>query len=77
MKKISLSVPQFAFVVATRAALAAGVALLFSQRLTNDQRRVAGASLMGLGALTTFPAAKLVLKKRTWSQKLRGRFSLT
>jgi hypothetical protein len=49
MKRISLSVPQFMFVVTTRAALAAGVALLFSPRLSKVQRRAAGASLVGLG----------------------------
>jgi hypothetical protein len=64
MKKISMSVPQLMFVVATRAALAAGVAFLFSQKLNNKQRQAAGAGLMGLGALTTIPAAKLVLRKR-------------
>ena len=64
MKKISLSVPQMMFVVGTRAALAAGVALLVSQKLNNRQRRVAGAGLMGIGALTTFPAARFVLKNR-------------
>jgi hypothetical protein len=72
MKKISLSVPQLIFVVATRAALAAGVALLFSQKLNDKQRRAAGASLMGLGTLTTFPAARFVLKKRRpLAQRLR------
>ncbi len=52
--------PQFMFIVATRAALAAGVALLFSQRLSKVQRRAAGASLVGLGAATTLPAIKLL-----------------
>ena len=64
MKKISLSVPQLMFIVATRAALAAGVALLFSQKLNNKQRRVAGASLMGLGAVSTIPAARFAMRSR-------------
>ena len=73
MKKISLSVPQLMFVVGTRAALAAGVALLFSQKLNDKQRRAAGAGLMGFAALTTFPAAKMVLgKRRPLVQKLRS-----
>lgn len=63
MKKISLSVPQLMFVVATRAALAAGVAVLFSGKLSKKQRQVAGAGLIGLGAVTTVPAAKLVLRR--------------
>ena len=73
MKRISLSVPQLLFVVATRAALAAGVALLISQRLSKGQRRVAGASLLGLGAVSTFPAAKFVLNRpRPLAQRLRS-----
>ena len=73
MKRISLSVPQLMFVVGTRAALAAGVALLISQRLSKGQRRAVGASLIGLGAATTLPAAKFVLKRpRPLAQRLRS-----
>ena len=72
MKKISLSVPQLMFVVGTRALLAAGVALLFSQKLNDRQRRAAGAGLMGIGALTTIPAARFVVKgRRPFAKRLR------
>jgi len=45
------------FIVGTRAALAAGVALLFSDRLSRSQRRSIGAALVAMGVATTIPAA--------------------
>jgi len=62
MKAVALDLPAFAFVVGTRAALAAGVALLVSRRLTDGQRRTAGAALVGIGAATTIPAMMSVLR---------------
>jgi hypothetical protein len=55
-KRIDLSLPQFAFVVATRAALGAGIGLLASARLRKRIRKRLGASLLTFGALTTLPA---------------------
>jgi hypothetical protein len=55
-KRIDLSLPQFAFVVATRAALGAGIGLLASARLRKRNRKRLGASLLTFGALTTLPA---------------------
>jgi hypothetical protein len=56
MRTVTLPLPVLGFVVATRAALAAGVALLFGDRLTAEQRRRAGLALVALGAATTVPA---------------------
>jgi len=56
MKKIDLSLPQFYFVVVTRAVLAAGAGLLLAERLRGDKRRRVGLTLVALGALTTLPA---------------------
>ena len=56
MKRIDLSIPQFAFVIATRAALGAGIGLLLSQRLPRKSLRALGLTLVALGALTTVPA---------------------
>jgi hypothetical protein len=64
MKRISLTMPQLAFIVATRAALAAGFALLISRRMGTSQKNVAAAALVGLGAVTTVSAATLVFKNR-------------
>ena len=72
MKTRSLSVPQMLFIIATRAALAAGVALLFSERLKPSTRRATGLALAGLGGLTTVPAAKIAFGRRS----LFSRFGL-
>jgi len=59
-KRVDLSLPQFGFVVATRAALGAGIGLLASARLSRHARKRLGASLLTLGAITTLPALYLV-----------------
>jgi hypothetical protein len=55
MKRLNLPAPAFFFIVATRALLGAGVGLLVSDKLGRKQRRAVGATLVGLGALTTIP----------------------
>ena len=60
MKRLDLSLPELLFVIATRAALAAGVGLLLSDRLRGNKRRKVGLTLIALGALTTLPAAIFV-----------------
>ena len=60
MKKRLLSIPQLMFVVGTRAALGAGVALLASGSMSEAKRRRAGLTLALVGAATTIPAAKIV-----------------
>ena len=60
MRDPMLSFPELMFIVGTRAALAAGVALLVSDRLSRSQRRSIGAALVAVGALTTIPAALAV-----------------
>ena len=62
MKSLTLNVPAFAFIVATRAALAAGAGLLLSSTLSPRQRRSLGAALVGVGAATTVPAVWSVLR---------------
>lgn len=60
MNKLALSVPTFGFVVGTRMALAVGIGLLLSSRLTESQRRVVGFTLVAIGTATTIPAAMAV-----------------
>ena len=55
-RRVDLSFPEFGFVVATRAALGAGVGLLASAGLCKRTRKRLGASLLTFGALTTLPA---------------------
>ena len=52
------------FVVVTRAFLAAGVGLLVAGRLSDRQRRIIGATLVAIGAVTTVPALMAVIGSR-------------
>ena len=63
MRNVTLTLPEFLFVVGTRAMLAAGVAVLAFSKLSDQQRRVVGATLVCIGAVTTIPAAIAVLRK--------------
>lgn len=56
-RKLTLSFPAFGFMVGTRAALGLGIGLLAADKLRRWQRRRIGMALVGLGALTTIPAA--------------------
>jgi len=56
MKSLELDLPTFAFVVATRAAIGAGIALLVSSRIPEERRRTAGLILLSIGAASTVPA---------------------
>ena len=56
MRTLVLNPPTLAFIVATRALLAAGVGLLVSEKLPPARRRAIGAMLIAVGAATTIPA---------------------
>ena len=56
MKKVDLEFPEFLFIVATRAALGAGAALLATRRCSRQGRQRLGAVLFGVGVVTTVPA---------------------
>ena len=64
MTQLNVPAPLIAFVAATRAALGAGLGLLASKKLSRDTRRRVGISLVALGALTTIPAALLLIRAR-------------
>ncbi len=64
MKKRLLSLPQLMFVIGTRVALGAGVALLASRRLSERKRQNAGLALALVGAASTIPAAKIFKHSR-------------
>jgi hypothetical protein len=57
MKNLLFSAPTFGFVVGTRVALAFGLGLLVADKLEPRRRRAIALSLVGLGAVTTIPAA--------------------
>lgn len=65
MRNPELSFPEVLFIVGTRAALAAGVALLVSDRLSRSQRRSIGTALLAVGAVTTVPAAMALFGRRS------------
>jgi len=56
MKQVRLDLPELGMIIATRAMLGAGIALLLADRLTRDQRRAVGATLTVIGLVTTIPA---------------------
>ena len=70
MKTRTLTVPELMFVIGTRAALAAGAALLVSGKLTKKTRQRAGLALMGIGGATTIPAARLFLRSKSVRKRL-------
>src|SRR6478752_3372158 len=69
MRTITLALPQFGFVVVTRALLGAGIALLVAERLPQAHRRTIATGLIAVGAVTTIPAALWV------SRSIRARTS--
>jgi hypothetical protein len=64
MKTVVLGLPTFGFVVATRAALAAGVGLLLANKIPESRRRAIGMTLVSIGAATTIPAVLAILRGR-------------
>ncbi len=62
MMERKLTIADFILIAGTRVALGAGIGLLFSTRLNNDQRKAAGVALAVLGGLTTIPLALNVRK---------------
>lgn len=60
MKEVTLNIPTFGFVVATRAALGVGLGLLLSSRIPASRRRAVGMTLVGIGATATLPAVMAI-----------------
>lgn len=74
MKRLEFSLPEFGFIVTTRAALAAGVGLLAGGALTRRERRLVGFALLGVGAVTTIPAL-LAVRRSLGAEAQRERES--
>jgi len=62
MRSLVMTRPSLGFVIGTRVALGVGVGLLLGARLSNARRERAGRALLAVGALTTIPAALLILR---------------
>ena len=57
MIRADLSLPELGLIAGTRGALGAGIALLVGDRLSAEQRRAVGWTLLLVGALSTIPLA--------------------
>ncbi len=55
MKQHEVTVPEIGLIAGTRALLGAGVALLVCEKLTAQQRRAIGWTLVAVGVVTTIP----------------------
>ena len=64
MKKTDLTLPEIALIAGTRGMLGAGAGLLLADRLSDDQRKAVGWTLLLVGAISTIPLAIEVLGKR-------------
>ena len=65
MRITTLTIPEVGFIAGTRAALAAGLALLLADKLSPSARRTVGITLVTIGVTTTIPAVMLLLGRRS------------
>jgi hypothetical protein len=63
VSRITLPLPVFFGIVATRAALGVGIGLLVADKL-KSKRHAVGVALVTIGAATTVPAAIALLRSR-------------
>ena len=64
MIKTQVSLPELGLVAGTRGALGAGVGLLLASKLSEQQRKAVGWTLVAVGVATTIPLAFEVLSHR-------------
>jgi uncharacterized membrane protein YfcA len=64
MRESQITIPELALIAGTRAAAGAGLGLLLAGRLSEEQRRAVGWTLLMVGLLSTIPLAFEVLGKR-------------
>ncbi len=63
MHETKLTIADIILIAGTRVVLGAGIGLLLSARLNEDQRKAAGLALALVGGLTTIPLALGVIGK--------------
>ena len=59
-----IQLPELALLAGTRGALGAGIGLLLADKLSDEQRKNIGWTLVAVGVLTTIPLAALVFGRR-------------
>ena len=72
MRTLTLPLPMMGFIIATRAALAAGLALTFADRIPRHRRRAVGAALVAVGVATTVPILSWFFQGRRRAQPNSG-----
>ena len=56
--------PELALIGGTRGMVGLGIGLLVADRMSDDQRRLAGRILLAIGAISTIPLAMQVLQRK-------------
>ena len=59
-----LRLPELGLIAGTRGMLGAGIGLLLADKLSDQQRKSVGWTLVAIGALTTIPLALIVFGHR-------------
>lgn len=59
-----LRLPELGLVAGTRGMLGAGIGLLLADKLSDEQRKGVGWTLVAIGAVTTIPLAMMVFNHR-------------
>ena len=72
MMESKLTLAEIALIAGTRMVLGAGIGLLLSTRMNNDQRKAAGVSLALVGGLTTIPLIVEVLSHKTERDEIKA-----
>jgi hypothetical protein len=62
-KTVEIPIHELAVIGVTRAAAGAGIALLATEKMNEEQRKTAGWVLLGIGVLTAIPRAISVLRE--------------
>lgn len=66
-RQTTVGFPSLVLIAGTRVLLGAGLALLLVDRLSVDQRKAVGWTLLGIGVLSTIPLGFEVLRGRSLS----------
>jgi EamA domain-containing membrane protein RarD len=64
VKESKLNLSEIALIASTRGMLGAGIGLLLSGKLSKDQRRAVGWTLVMVGAVTTIPLVMSVFGRK-------------
>ena len=67
-----VTTPELALIASTRGMLGAGIGLLLSQKMTDEQRKSVGLTLLVVGIVTTFPLMFEVFGRRSSARRLSG-----